>query len=96
MYKYLKGYRKCQEIEKKKIMEGGSGQTSQLPSIKPSSESPTKENEKMSEQPRTNNFTVRTGLRRMEKCYRLELFLFDMMFNDTWYFSHFKSVVMDK
>ena len=54
-------------------MEGVIGQTGQLPSIKPSSESPTRENEKMSEHLRTNNNTVRTGLRRMEKCYRLEL-----------------------
>ena len=54
-------------------MESASGQTGQLPSIKPSSESPTKEDEKMSEYPRTNNITVRTGLRRLEKCYRLEL-----------------------
>ena len=78
------------------IMEGASDERDPLPSIKPPSETPAKEDEKMSEQPRTNNFTVRTGLRRMEKCYRLELFLFDMMFNDTWYFSHLKSVVMDK
>jgi len=43
------------------IMESASGQRDPLPPIKPSSESPAKENEKKSEQPRTNNISVRTG-----------------------------------
>ena len=51
------------------IMEGASGERDPLPSIKPSSESPAIENEENYEQPRTNNNnTVRTGLRRLEKC----------------------------
>ena len=55
------------------IMESASGQRDPLPPIKPSSESPAKENEKKSEQPRTNNISVRTGLRRLEKCHRLDV-----------------------
>ena len=66
-------------------MEGVIGQTGQLPSIKPPSESPTRENEKMSEHPRTNNITVRTGLRRLEKCHHLDISsCLIQFFNDTW------------
>ena len=55
------------------IMEGASGERDPLPSIKPSSEYPAIENEENYEQPRTNNNTVRTGLRRLEKCHRLDI-----------------------
>ena len=55
------------------IMEGASGERDPLPSVKPSSESPAIENEENYEQPRTNNNTVRTGLRRLEKCHRLDI-----------------------
>ena len=55
------------------IMEGASGERDPLPSIKPSSESPAIENEENYKQPRTNNNTVRTGLRRLEKCHRFDI-----------------------
>ena len=55
------------------IMEGASGERNPLPSIKLSSEPPAIENEENYEQPRTNNNTVRTGLRRLEKCHRFDI-----------------------
>ena len=60
------------------IMEGASGERDPLPSIKPSSESPAIENEENYEQPKTNNNTVRTGLRRLEKCRRLDISSFSI------------------
>ena len=52
------------------IMEGASDERDPLPSIKPPSETPAKEDDKMSEQPTTNNIT---GLRRLEKCHHLDI-----------------------
>ena len=67
------------------IMEGASDERDPLPSIKPSCETPAKEDEKMSEQPRTNNITCRTGLRRLEKCHHLDISSYLIQFfNDTW------------
>ena len=60
------------------IMEGASGERNPLPPIKPSSESPAIENEENYEQPRTNNNTVRTGLRRLEKCHRFDISSFSI------------------
>ena len=60
------------------IMEGASGERDPLPSVKTSSESPAIENEENYEQPKTNNNTVRTGLRRLEKCHCLDISSFSI------------------